>query len=186
MWGALYIGWIISEVGIFLFTRTRRATPGYQDHDRGSLLILWFVILVAISLGSWYGQTHAPDFFPNSLDASRIAIALLLIGIVIRWIAILTLGRRFTVNVVIQQQQQVEKSGVFHFVRHPSYTGLLIIFLGVALNTRSWVGAAIVLVPIVIALLYRIHVEEAALTSAFGEEYRSYCRSTKRLLPGVF
>lgn len=186
MWGALYIGWIISEIAIFLFTKTRRAAPGFQDHDRGSLLTLWLVILAAISVGSWYGETHAPDFFRNGSDASRIATVLLLIGLILRWVAIFTLGRRFTVNVVIQQQQQVEKSGVFRFVRHPSYTGLLIIFLSIALSTRSFLGAAIVLVPIVIALLYRIRVEEAALSNAFGEEYRSYCRSTKRLIPGVF
>jgi protein-S-isoprenylcysteine O-methyltransferase Ste14 len=173
MWGALYATWVISEVGIFVLTRTRSATPGYENHDRGSLVILWFAILAAISLGSWYGQTHAPDFFRNGSDATRVGIALLVIGLVIRWVAILKLGRRFTVNVVIQQQQRVEKTGIFRFVRHPSYTGLLIICSAVAFNTQSWIGAAIVILPIVIAVLYRIHVEEAALNSAFGEEYRS-------------
>lgn len=100
--------------------------------------------------------------------------------------AILKLGRSFTANVAIHQEQHVEKNGVFRFVRHPSYTGLLIIFTGIGLNTRSWMGLAIVVVPITIALLYRIHVEEMALRHAFGEEYRSYCRSTKRLIPGVY
>lgn len=166
--------------------RSRHSSPGDKNHDRGSLLILWPVIIAAISLGSWYGQAHPPDFFRNGLYATSLASAFLVIGLVIRWVAILKLGRRFTVNVAIQQQQQVEKSGVFRFVRHPSYTGLLIIFSGIALNTRSWIGATIVIVPIVIALLYRIHVEEAALSNAFGEEYRSYCRTTKRLIPGVF
>jgi protein-S-isoprenylcysteine O-methyltransferase Ste14 len=35
-------------------------------------------------------------------------------------------------------------------------------------------------------LLYRIHVEEAALMQAFGEAYRDYSRTTKRLLPGIY
>jgi len=186
MWGALYAAWVISEVGIAIFMRSRRASHGDKNYDRGSLLILWPVIIVAISLGNWYGQAHPPDFFRNRLYATRLATALLVIGWVVRWVAILKLGRRFTVNVAIQQHQRVEKSGLFRFVRHPSYTGLLIIFSGIALNTRSWIGTAIVIVPIVIALLYRIHVEEAALSSAFGEEYRSYCRTTKRLIPGLF
>jgi protein-S-isoprenylcysteine O-methyltransferase Ste14 len=186
MWEALYAAWVISEIGISLFTRSRRATPGHQHHDRGSLLILWPVILASISFGTWYGQAHAPDFFSNRSDAARVGIPLLVIGLVIRWVAIFKLGRRFTANVVIQRDQRVETSGLFRFVRHPSYTGLLIIFSGIALNTRSWIGAAIVIVPISLALLYRIYVEEAALSNAFGEEYRSYCRSTKRLIPGVF
>ena len=107
-------------------------------------------------------------------------------GLAIRWMAIFKLGRSFTANVVIQRQQRVEKTGVFRFVRHPSYTGLLIIFAGIGLNTRSWVGLALVMLPIAVALLYRIHVEENALSEAFGDEYQSYCRSTKRLIPGVF
>jgi protein-S-isoprenylcysteine O-methyltransferase Ste14 len=144
------------------------------------------VITAAIALGTWYGRAHGPDFFRNAAEARLISLALLVLGLSIRWLAILKLGRSFTANVVIQDQQRVQKSGVFRFVRHPSYTGLLTIFVGIGLFTRSWVGLVIVVVPITVALLYRIHVEEAALSHAFGEEYRSYCRSTKRLIPGVF
>jgi protein-S-isoprenylcysteine O-methyltransferase Ste14 len=45
--------------------------------------------------------------------------------------------------------------------------------------------AIIVLLPMA-ALLYRIHVEEAALTGAFGAEYMEYSRRTKRLIPGIY
>ena len=186
MWGALYAVWVLSEIGILIFTRARAKTAGPQNHDRGSLLLLWPVITVSIFLGTWYGRVHPPDLFRDASEARSVSIALLVLGLAIRWMAILKLGRSFTANVVIQQKQRVEKSGIFRFVRHPSYSGLLIIFVGIALNTRAWIGFAIVLVPIAIALLYRIHVEEKALSNAFGEEYRSYCRSTKRLIPGIF
>jgi protein-S-isoprenylcysteine O-methyltransferase Ste14 len=36
------------------------------------------------------------------------------------------------------------------------------------------------------ALLYRIHVEEMALTEAFGDDYVDYCRTTRRLVPGIY
>jgi protein-S-isoprenylcysteine O-methyltransferase Ste14 len=45
---------------------------------------------------------------------------------------------------------------------------------------------AVVLLPTTAALLYRIHVEEAALNQALGDEYAAYSRVTKRLVPGVF
>jgi len=186
MWGALYAAWVVSEIAILIFTRARTRTAAYRHHDRGSLLVLWAVITAAISLGTWYGRAHEPDFFHNASEARRISLVLLALGLGIRWMAILKLGRAFTANVVIQEEQRVQKSGVFRFVRHPSYTGLLVIFTGIGLHTRSGVGLTIVLVPITVALLYRIHVEEAALREAFGDEYRSYCRSTKRLIPGVF
>ncbi len=186
MWGAFYALWVASEIAILIFTRARTRSAGYQHHDRGSLLLLWSVITAAISLGTWYGRAHEPDFFSTAARAQLISLTLLVLGLVIRWMAIFKLGRSFTANVVIQQEQRVQKSGVFRFVRHPSYTGLLVIFAGIGLHTRSWIGLVIVLLPITIALLYRIHVEEAALSQAFGEEYQSYCRSTKRLIPGVF
>ncbi len=186
MWGALYAVWVASEIAILVFTRARTRTVGGRSQDRGSLLLLWPVITASISLGTWYGQRHPPDLFRNASEARLISVVLLAIGLAIRWMAILKLGRSFTANVMIQTKQRVEKTGVFRFIRHPSYSGLLIIFTGIGLNTRSWIGLAIVLVPIIGALLYRIHVEEKALSNAFGEEYRNYCRSTKRLIPGVF
>jgi protein-S-isoprenylcysteine O-methyltransferase Ste14 len=54
------------------------------------------------------------------------------------------------------------------------------------LRTRNWLGLAFSVVPPLLALLYRIHVEEAALTGAFGEQYTEYSRTTKRLIPGVY
>jgi protein-S-isoprenylcysteine O-methyltransferase Ste14 len=37
-----------------------------------------------------------------------------------------------------------------------------------------------------VAFLYRMRVEEAALTAAFGERYRQYMQRTARLIPGVY
>jgi protein-S-isoprenylcysteine O-methyltransferase Ste14 len=100
--------------------------------------------------------------------------------------AIFTLGRSFSANVAIHATQTVHKTGLFRFVRHPSYSGLVIIFAAVGLHTRNWMGLAIILIPTAIALLYRIHVEEAVLTQAFGQEYLDYSRCTKRLIPGIY
>ncbi|MFL6416558.1 MAG: methyltransferase family protein [Bryobacteraceae bacterium] len=186
MWGVLYAAWVVSETAILIFTRARTRTAGYRHYDRGSLFLLWPVIIASISLGMWYGRLHPPDLLRDESQTRRISLTLLVLGLAVRWMAILKLGRSFTANVVIQDEQRVEKTGVFRVIRHPSYAGLLIIFTGIGLQTRSWTGFLIILVPITTTLLYRIHIEEAALRNAFGEEYRSYCRSTKRLIPGVF
>ena len=63
---------------------------------------------------------------------------------------------------------------------------MLIIFLAIALADRNWISAALVLILPAAALLYRIHVEEAALRGAFGAQYADYSRTTKRLIPGVY
>jgi protein-S-isoprenylcysteine O-methyltransferase Ste14 len=88
--------------------------------------------------------------------------------------------------VAIHATQKLNQSGLFRLMRHPSYTGMMLIFLAMGLATRSWLGLGIIVGLPAAALLYRMHVEEAALTGAFGEEYVEYSQRTKRLIPGIY
>jgi protein-S-isoprenylcysteine O-methyltransferase len=63
---------------------------------------------------------------------------------------------------------------------------LLLRYFGLVLGFANWLSAAPVFLPLLCATLYRIRVEEAALREHFGEEYATYARDTKRLVPGVF
>jgi protein-S-isoprenylcysteine O-methyltransferase Ste14 len=63
---------------------------------------------------------------------------------------------------------------------------MLVIFAAIGLYERNWISFAVVLILPTAALLYRIHVEEMALTEAFGEQYLEYRRTTRRLFPGVY
>jgi protein-S-isoprenylcysteine O-methyltransferase Ste14 len=114
------------------------------------------------------------------------AIAILVAGLTIRWTAILSLGKAFSANVAIRDSQTVYRSGLYRLVRHPSYSGLLLVFAAISLHERNWLAASVVMVPTTAALLYRIHVEEAALHEAFGAQYESYRSTTKRLIPGIY
>jgi|SRR5271170_2893567 len=180
----LYLAWVFSEVAILLITRTRTASGNV--HDRGSLRILWFVILLSLTLGSYYGETHSHTIDPNTPWAQAAALIPLILGLAIRWTAIVTLGRSFSANVAIHATQTVHKTGLFRFVRHPSYSGLILIFAAAALHTRNWLSLAIILIPTTAALFYRIHVEESALRRAFGHEYDDYSKTTKCLIPGIY
>jgi protein-S-isoprenylcysteine O-methyltransferase len=108
------------------------------------------------------------------------------LGLAIRWWAIVTLGRFFTVDVTIEKDHELVKRGPFKYVRHPSYTGVLLAFVGWALTLRNWAAILVVLVPIFIAFVRRMSVEEEALRGALGENYAAYMRRTKRLIPGVY
>ncbi len=76
--------------------------------------------------------------------------------------------------------------GPYRIVRHPSYTGALMAFLGLALCLANWASLAVLLVQIFLVFRWRVHVEEAALIDALGEPYRDYMKRTKRLIPGVY
>ncbi|HEU6448587.1 MAG TPA: isoprenylcysteine carboxylmethyltransferase family protein [Verrucomicrobiae bacterium] len=108
------------------------------------------------------------------------------LGIVLRWYAILYLGRFFTVNVAIAEDHRLIDTGPYHFIRHPSYTGSLLSALGVAMSLQNWISFLIVFVSILAVTLWRIHIEEQALAEGLGQPYRSYMKRTKRLVPGIY
>ncbi|MGB7434255.1 MAG: isoprenylcysteine carboxylmethyltransferase family protein [Candidatus Acidiferrum sp.] len=184
MWHILYWLWFASEVVVAIATRTRHSTG--KTHDRGSLILLWTVIFTAMTAGFWYGGSVQPTMFGGLHALKTVALVILIIALMIRWSAIITLGRSFSSNVAILDSQKLNRSGLYRFVRHPSYLGLFLVFLASAVHTRNWLSFAIILVPCTAALLYRIHVEEAALLRAFGQEYANYSRATARLIPGLY
>ncbi len=180
----LFWAWTASEVLILVVTRTRR--KGGQIKDRGSLLILWPAIFCSVWFAESYGETHDHNMFVGAHWPRVVALILLILGLAVRWTAILTLGKSFSANVAIHATQTLNRSGLYRWVRHPSYSGMLLIFAAVGLSTRNWVSLAVMLIFPTAALLYRIHVEEIALTGAFGPEYTQYQRETKRLIPGIY
>ncbi len=173
--------WMAGEFLLQVVTRTRKKE---ETRDRGSLYILLPAIWLSIWLGSWYAGVHGPTM--RGSWPLEVGFGLFVTGLVVRVTAIAMLGRAFSVNVAIHSTQTLYRAGLYRVVRHPSYTGLVLILFGLGFATRNWAGMAMVVVPSTAALLYRIHVEEAALLDAFGESYRRYSLEVKRLIPGIY
>jgi protein-S-isoprenylcysteine O-methyltransferase Ste14 len=184
LFASLCWAWGASEVLLQVVTRTSRSSG--EVRDRGSLLLLLPMIYGSIWVATWYGDTHARTMLGGAHWLRTAALVLLVVGLAIRWTAIFTLGRSFSTNVAIHATQTIHKTGLFRWMRHPSYTGMLLCFFAVGTYERNWVSVAIMLVFPTAALLYRIHVKEIALTGTFGEEYAEYSRITKRLVPGIY
>jgi protein-S-isoprenylcysteine O-methyltransferase len=177
----LYFG---SEVVLGL---VRPAKAGARSPaDRSSTRVLWILIPVSMFFGFQFefGLPGASWGYQPWINVVGIAMAVA--GLALRWYSIIYLGRFFTVNVEIAADHQLIDSGPYRRLRHPSYTGALMAFLGLALCTQNWASFAIMVVGPTAAFLYRIHVEEAALAGAFGERYRLYMQRTARLIPAVY
>ncbi len=175
--------WGVSEIILGVRTRAKDVT---RIRDRGSLAILWTVIAVALIAGAMVRSVTATTMHQSAQRTFAISLALLILGVSLRWTAILTLGRWFTSNVAIGPGHRIVRSGVYRVIRHPSYSGMLLAFAAIAVAQHNWLSLIVVVVPITAAVLYRIRVEEAALLEAFGQEYCEYCNSTWRLLPGLY
>jgi protein-S-isoprenylcysteine O-methyltransferase Ste14 len=114
------------------------------------------------------------------------SLVVLIAALAIRWTAVFTLEKSFSANVAIRESQKVMRTGLYRIVRHPSYLGLLMVFLSIGIHSRNWVGFVVAIVPPTAALICRIHVEEAALREAFGSDYLECSGITKKLMPGVY
>jgi protein-S-isoprenylcysteine O-methyltransferase Ste14 len=108
------------------------------------------------------------------------------LGLLLRWSSFVSLGRYFTVVVRTGEDQPVVERGPYRVLRHPSYTGLLIVFAGVGLMLGNWVSAAGTVGLVLIALVYRLRIEERALIAALGDRYREFAASRARLIPYVW
>jgi len=172
----------LSEVALGIRKRSRDDSV---DADDSSLRVLWITIMLAMSAAIFvsYRVPTAAIGGPVAPWAGGILFAL---GLVLRWYSIVYLGRFFTVNVAIHSQHEIIDTGPYRLIRHPSYTGALLAFLGLSLCMANWLSLAIVMLPTLWAFLRRIGTEESALASALGAPYTRYMGRTKRLAPFIY
>ena len=110
-------------------------------------------------------------------------LVLIAVGLGLRAWSIATLGRFFQYRIEVQVGHRVVTGGPYRYVRHPSYSGLALILLGIALAAGTVVGLVVVATLSGLGLAVRIRAEERQLTEALGAEYKRFAASRKRLVP---
>jgi protein-S-isoprenylcysteine O-methyltransferase Ste14 len=117
----------------------------------------------------------------------RIAgVAVYLIGLALRLWSMRALGDAFSYDLKVREGQALKTTGPYAVIRHPSYTGLLLWSVGVALFNPSIPGLAVILITTVPQMVYRIRIEEQMMRERFGEKWLDYCRTTSALVPFVW
>jgi protein-S-isoprenylcysteine O-methyltransferase Ste14 len=174
--------WIVIE---FRQAANRRADA--TRADRGSGLVIRLCALLGFVLGAQAADRLRSAAIPAGAVTLGIGLLVTWAGIGLRWMCFRALGSYFTVSVMTSPNQRVITSGPYRVVRHPSYMGLLLVLSGIAIVAyANWISLASVILLSLAGLVYRIRVEEAALSSALGEAYASYAAGRKRLIPFVW
>jgi protein-S-isoprenylcysteine O-methyltransferase Ste14 len=154
--------------------------------DRGNRWVLAVFLIAGLLDGYLPALADRRGFWTIDHAAIRwCGVILFAIGGTVRIWPVFVLGKRFSGLVAIQPGHTLVTTGIYGFIRHPSYLGLLLTLLGWALAFRSGVGlllAAVMAPP----LLARIKSEEKLLRSEFGPGFDSYCARTSRLIPGIY
>lgn len=177
-----FFGWALFEAWV----NVRQWSANSSNQDRFTRFLLLGGIIASFGVARW-----AALFLPSfAIRANRDLVfysgtALIVLGVLFRATAIYQLGKFFVPEVVIQPDQRVIDRGLYRYLRHPSYTGILISLIGVGLGLTNWFSLIILVVVGFGLLTYRMQVEEAALLAAFGDDYRRYMVRTKRIIPFV-
>jgi protein-S-isoprenylcysteine O-methyltransferase Ste14 len=172
--------WLLLEVYLHLF-HSRRAQVA--DEEKRSK----YVMLALLALGPLGGRILSPSFAPAFLEPfgpGRYAGLLVsLAGLALRAAVVRRMGRRFSVNPGVEAGQELITDGLFRWVRHPSYLGLLLLYTGIAISYAHPVASPLAVGLPLVALLYRIRVEERVLVERYAEAYQQYRERTRTLIP---
>ena len=181
---AISAAWGMSEQG---FARRNRRAAGAASHERDKGSFHWITasVVVGMSIAGAFGFSGVGG--ATNVRAWELAGAVVLLaGAAIRLHAIAVLANQFTSRVTILTEHKLVRSGLYRYVRHPSYLGQILILVGVGALMANVV--ALITAPLLttVALVWRIRVEERAMAEHFGVAFEEYSNATRRLLPLVW
>jgi protein-S-isoprenylcysteine O-methyltransferase Ste14 len=155
-----------------------------SSQDAGTFRLL--MIGSPLALAAAGAASYAPWLTISEPVVAVVAGMLLIIaGAVLRRYCFRALGTSFTGVVVVKDGQQLVQSGLYRYVRHPSYTAAMIMYTGVGLALESWLSLGILFMAHCYLYGRRTRVEEQALVATLGRAYLDYMQRTKRFIPFV-
>ena len=180
LWGILLSYWLWSG---FNNKRTIQKEGLFKR-----IALYWVPLGVAFFLlgpGEWFGHSLIREnFVPHSNAVGIAGLLLCFLGLLIACRARYLLGRNWSLSVQVKQDHELITEGPYRYVRHPIYTGALLMYLGNALIVGDWRG--LIAVAIVFASFwYKLQKEEQWMGNNFGPQYQEYRKRTKALLPWV-
>lgn len=172
---------------VWLMLRDRQSGKGTTGNDRGTRSLNFVGIVLGLTGAGLVALLTRIGLAGGSNSyLFWIGLGVLCIGFLLRIWAVRTLGASFRTTIETHDGQHVITNGPYKLIRHPSYSGLLLICLGYGIAVQNWISLIIAVLLPAIALLYRIRIEEPELEAALGQEYQDYKKTTKRLIPWIW
>jgi protein-S-isoprenylcysteine O-methyltransferase Ste14 len=179
-WGLFLFYWILSAKSSKESIQTE--TPAKR------FLVYWFPLIIAALLlgpGEWFGHSLIREnFVPHNNLVGSIGLAISFSGAAIACWSRYLLGRNWSATVQLKKEHELITKGPYQFLRHPIYTGILLLFTGNAIIVGDYRG--IIAVLIVFASFWRkLKLEEKWLGEHFGSSYYEYTKKTKAIVPFI-
>lgn len=172
VFAAVNLAWIVMEAPITL----RR--PSAPPKEVSTLVAYGLVRMSTVG-----AAVLGPIAWPNLSAFVVVPVLIFVAGVVLRTVAMRSLGRFYSHHVIRRDDHAIIQSGPYRIIRHPAYSGMLLGHVGLVLFFLNW-GSVLLLVALAAVINWRIRVEERALLVI--PAYRQYATGRPRLVPGVW
>jgi len=173
--------WAIFEIRQGMQRRTEATAV-----DHGSRMVIRVCTLIGVVGAVTSRRALTTATIGTGPDAEWLGLILMWCGIGLRLWSFQTLGRYFTFTVQTSDDQTVVSTGPYRVIRHPGYAGILLAVVGIGFVMDNWISLVVLTAGVACGLVYRIRVEEGALSRDLGGRYQDYARNRKRLVPFVW
>ena len=173
---------VFGIIELVIFKVTVRAEDITFDRPFWNQLFGHTLPIAAALIGLSFLARSTP--VPVSAGEGALIAGLFLFGCVMRVIAVYQIGSQaFKFDIAFREQQRLKTDQLYGWMRHPSYTAMMIVIAAYAVTTHSWLWGLAGLVSAWFGFQYRIHHEEKALAAQYGEEYHRFRSRTRMWLP---
>jgi protein-S-isoprenylcysteine O-methyltransferase Ste14 len=180
LWITLLLFWFISGISA--------KKSSFKESVLKQFVFYWLPLIMAFYLlgpDERFGNSLVTGSFIDRSNLTGLSgLAFCLLGLIIACWARYLLGNNWSVSVQKKDNHELIIKGAYKLVRHPIYTGLLLMFLGNAIIVGTWRGLLAVLI-LFISFWFKSRKEEKWLIEIFGSEYLGYMTRSKALIPWV-
>jgi protein-S-isoprenylcysteine O-methyltransferase Ste14 len=173
----IWVGWLIWGLPFLLIKRKSQAPTKLDRRAR------WGIILESIGyVLIWQGK-----FWERSPEIWRVALSVLFITLaaLLSWNAARTLGNQWRFDAGLNADHKLVREGAYRVVRHPIYTSMFCMLLGMGFMT-AWLPLLLIAVVIfIIGTEIRVRIEDKLLAERFGDEFLAYRREVGAYIPFV-
>jgi protein-S-isoprenylcysteine O-methyltransferase Ste14 len=187
------IVWVIAVIAWYVIRypferRAKRVRSLKRSRPTSEKVGLFAATLGLAVLPAAYVATGVPQVTDYEPSVAAIPIGALVYASAL-WIFRLshkTLGKNWSISLDIREKHRLITSGPYHLIRHPMYTSFLLMAVGQAFLLPNWLVALAGFLGVALLISLRLEKEESMMIEVFDNDYRSYMRRTKRIIPYIF
>lgn len=174
LWDLLLLVWVVLWFGM---KRAKKLETPWEMAQHAVPVILGFWLMYE---NSWKGLNAR--LLPETPAVLWVGLALTAVGVGLAIWARLTLGANWSGVVTVKKDHELIRKGLYRWIRHPIYTGILTSFIGTAMimdHIRGWLGFLIVWAT----FYFKARREESFLRQEFAGGFEEHAKRTGMFLP---